>query len=188
MYQKLKHGRSGDESPVPVVNQIRTYWWCSPPRTGRQRMVPGSWTARETGASSSKDKCVLRCDISCTTAVHDGGVARRTQQRGQGSGSPWIASRCHPVAPGPVAEIRITFLLRLHCARQIPHVSSRGSMPTFWKRDERPAQSIVVGGDNRLVTGHGVSLLIFWVGTNRLDISRYFKIVLHSQAPVGSTR
>src|SRR6476620_3642879 len=23
--------------PVPVVNQIRTYWWCSPPRTGRQR-------------------------------------------------------------------------------------------------------------------------------------------------------
>ena len=56
-------------------------------------------------------------------------------------------------------------------------------MPTFWKRDERPAQSIVVGGDNRLVTGHGVSLLIFWVGTNRLDISRYFKIVLHSQAP-----
>src|SRR3981189_767339 len=23
--------------PVPVVNQIRIYWWCSPPRTGRQR-------------------------------------------------------------------------------------------------------------------------------------------------------
>ena len=44
---------------VPVVNQIRTYWWCSPPRTGRQRMVPASLTARETGASFSKDKCVL---------------------------------------------------------------------------------------------------------------------------------
>jgi DNA-binding transcriptional LysR family regulator len=44
---------------VPVVNQIRIYWWCSPPRTGRQRMVPASWTARETGASFSKDKCVL---------------------------------------------------------------------------------------------------------------------------------
>ena len=44
---------------VPVVNQIRTYWWCSPPRTGRQRMVPVSLTARETGASFSKDKCVL---------------------------------------------------------------------------------------------------------------------------------
>src|SRR6266850_7430341 len=44
--------------PVPVVNQIRTYWWCSPPRTGRQRMVPASLTARETGASFSKDKCV----------------------------------------------------------------------------------------------------------------------------------
>src|SRR5258706_15918848 len=27
---------------VPVVNQIRTYWWCSPPRTGRQRMVPAT--------------------------------------------------------------------------------------------------------------------------------------------------
>src|SRR5258707_9849148 len=24
--------------PVPIVNQIRIYWWCSPPRTGRQRM------------------------------------------------------------------------------------------------------------------------------------------------------
>ena len=46
-------------SPVPVVNQFRTYWWCSPPRTGRQRMVPASLTARETGASFSKDKCVL---------------------------------------------------------------------------------------------------------------------------------
>jgi len=45
--------------PVAVVNQIRTYWWCSPPRTGRQRMVPASSTARETGASFSKDKCVL---------------------------------------------------------------------------------------------------------------------------------
>jgi hypothetical protein len=44
---------------VTVVNQIRTYWWCSPPRTGRQRMVPASLTARETGASFSKDKCVL---------------------------------------------------------------------------------------------------------------------------------
>src|ERR1700688_4671821 len=44
---------------VPVVNQIRTYWWCSPPRTGRQRMVPASLTARETGASFSNDKCVL---------------------------------------------------------------------------------------------------------------------------------
>src|SRR5260370_37737479 len=43
---------------VPVVNQIRTYWWRSPPRTGRQRMVPANLTARETGASFSKDKCV----------------------------------------------------------------------------------------------------------------------------------
>ena len=26
--------------PVPVVNQIRTYWWCNPPKIGRQRMCP----------------------------------------------------------------------------------------------------------------------------------------------------
>ena len=44
--------------PVPVANQIRTYWWCSPPRIGRQRMSPASSTAREIGASFSKDKCV----------------------------------------------------------------------------------------------------------------------------------
>ena len=72
-------------TPVPVVNQIRTYWWCSPPRTGRQRMVPASLTARRPAHPSPKINASLsRCDISCTTAVHDGGVARRTQQRGQG--------------------------------------------------------------------------------------------------------
>jgi hypothetical protein len=43
---------------VPVVNQIRIYWWCSPPRTGRQRMCPVRSTARETGVSFSKDRCV----------------------------------------------------------------------------------------------------------------------------------
>ena len=43
-------------SPVSVANQIRTYWWCSPPRIGRQRMCPASSTAREIGASFSKDK------------------------------------------------------------------------------------------------------------------------------------
>ena len=43
---------------VPVANQIRTYWWCSPPRIGRQRMSPASSTAREIGASFSKDKSV----------------------------------------------------------------------------------------------------------------------------------
>jgi hypothetical protein len=43
---------------MPVVNQIRTYWWCSPPRIGRQRICPASSTAREIGASFSKDKCV----------------------------------------------------------------------------------------------------------------------------------
>ena len=43
---------------VPVVNQIRIYWWCSPPRTGRQRMCPDRSTARETGVSFSKERCV----------------------------------------------------------------------------------------------------------------------------------
>src|SRR5712672_2808419 len=47
-----------EDAVVPVVNQIRTYWWCSPPRTGRQRMLPARSTARETGASFSKDRCV----------------------------------------------------------------------------------------------------------------------------------
>src|SRR6266478_4926893 len=46
------------QGPVPVVNQIRTYWWCSPPRIGRQRKCPASSRAREIGASFSKDKCV----------------------------------------------------------------------------------------------------------------------------------
>src|SRR6202022_1489787 len=43
---------------VPVVNQIRTYWWCSPPRIGRQRICPARSTARENGASFSKERCV----------------------------------------------------------------------------------------------------------------------------------
>ena len=46
------------DKAVPVVNQIRRYWWCSPPRIGRQRMCPVSSTAREIGASFCKDKCV----------------------------------------------------------------------------------------------------------------------------------
>ena len=48
----------GQTSVVPVVNQVRIYWWCSSPRIGRQRMCPASSTARETGVSFSKDKCV----------------------------------------------------------------------------------------------------------------------------------
>src|SRR6266436_9458516 len=43
---------------VPVENQIRTYWWCSPPRMGRQRICPARSTVRENGASFSKDRCV----------------------------------------------------------------------------------------------------------------------------------
>src|SRR5258705_10728522 len=70
---------------VPVANQIRTYWWCSPPRTGRQRMLPARSTVRETGASSPRrDACVPHYNISGKTAAHVGGAALRTQQRGQG--------------------------------------------------------------------------------------------------------
>jgi site-specific recombinase XerD len=39
-------------------NQIRTYWWCSPPRIGRPRICPARSTARENGASFSNDRCV----------------------------------------------------------------------------------------------------------------------------------
>jgi Transposase IS116/IS110/IS902 family len=46
------------QQSVPVVNQIRIYWWCSPPRTGRQRMCPVRSTARGTVVSFSKDRCV----------------------------------------------------------------------------------------------------------------------------------
>src|SRR6266478_3477528 len=56
-----------EEVVVPVVNQIRTYWWCSPPRTGRERMVPANLTARETGASLSNDRCVLMSLYNTTT-------------------------------------------------------------------------------------------------------------------------
>jgi hypothetical protein len=45
-------------SSPPVENQIRTYWWCSPPRIGRQRICPARSTARENGASFSNDRCV----------------------------------------------------------------------------------------------------------------------------------
>jgi hypothetical protein len=38
-YQKLLEDFD-DFMGVPVVNQIRTYWWCNPPKIGRQRMYP----------------------------------------------------------------------------------------------------------------------------------------------------
>jgi hypothetical protein len=43
---------------VPIENQSRTYWWCSPPRIGRQRICPARSTGRENGASFSKERCV----------------------------------------------------------------------------------------------------------------------------------
>ena len=43
---------------VPTANQIRAYWWCSPPRIGRQRMRPTVSAARDIGASLCNDKWV----------------------------------------------------------------------------------------------------------------------------------
>jgi hypothetical protein len=43
---------------VPVENQMRTYSWCNPPRTARQRIRPALFTVRDRGASLSKAKCV----------------------------------------------------------------------------------------------------------------------------------
>src|SRR3981081_3705548 len=71
-------------------------------------MCPAPSTAREIGASFSKDNASLsRCDNSCTTAVCGGGVARPTQQRGQGI--PVGSNRvCEPALAGLV-ENPITF-------------------------------------------------------------------------------
>jgi len=44
--------------PVPVANQILIYWWCSPPRIGRQRIRPTLSTIRDRGESLSKNRCV----------------------------------------------------------------------------------------------------------------------------------
>ena len=61
---------------------------CSPPRIGGKRKgslaLLGTRRARPAHPSPKINASVPRCDISCTTAVRDGGVARRTQQRGQG--------------------------------------------------------------------------------------------------------
>src|SRR6476646_7156134 len=71
--------------PVPIENQSRTYWWCSPPRIGRQRICPARSTVRENGASSPRrDVCGRHYNISCTTAGGGGGDIRRTRQRGRG--------------------------------------------------------------------------------------------------------
>src|SRR5712692_9705846 len=93
---------------VPVVNQIRTYWWCSPPRTGRQRMLPARSTVRRPAPPSPRiDACVPHYNISGKTAVRDGGAARRTQQRGQGIpvGSNRSAVRHIHFATGSVATL-----------------------------------------------------------------------------------
>ena len=46
--------------PVPTVNHIRPYRWCSPSRIGRQTMFPAHSTPRGTGASLFNDKMSAR--------------------------------------------------------------------------------------------------------------------------------
>jgi hypothetical protein len=41
----------GNIPVVPVVNEIRTYWWRSPPRTGRQRTVAAGTIGARRGAT-----------------------------------------------------------------------------------------------------------------------------------------
>jgi hypothetical protein len=54
----LKEAIDGFLAVVPVGNQTRTYRWCSPPRTGRQKTRPALLTVRDRGESLSKDRCV----------------------------------------------------------------------------------------------------------------------------------
>jgi hypothetical protein len=51
---------------------------------GKECALPSQRRERLAHPSPKINASVPRCDISCTTAARDGGVARRTQQRGQG--------------------------------------------------------------------------------------------------------
>src|SRR5260370_20347087 len=70
--------------PVPLVNQIRTYWWCRRELGGKECARLVRRRGRSAHLSPKISASVSRCDNSCTTVGCDGGVARRTQQRGQG--------------------------------------------------------------------------------------------------------
>jgi hypothetical protein len=52
------HSAQSSVPAVPTANQIRAYWWCSPPRIGRQRMRPTVSAGRDIGASLCNDKWV----------------------------------------------------------------------------------------------------------------------------------
>jgi hypothetical protein len=68
---------------VPIENQSRTYWWCSPPKIWRQKIIRRY--ARTAHPSPRREMCVGAIIIfSCTTAAGGGGGIRRTRQRGRG--------------------------------------------------------------------------------------------------------
>src|SRR3981081_1930272 len=86
---------------VRVENQIRTYWWCSPPRIGRQRICPARSTARENGASFSNDRCVrtLRQQQVTEVALAEHNTAR-TRDRGSDGGE------AAPIRRRPLSGLR----------------------------------------------------------------------------------
>jgi hypothetical protein len=71
--------------PVPVVNQSGHIGDVARRELGgKESALPSLRLAVGAHLYPKQDASVPRCDISCTTAVCDGGVARRTQQCGQG--------------------------------------------------------------------------------------------------------
>src|ERR1700726_1379597 len=66
---------------------------------------------------------VPRCDISCTTAARDGGVARRSQQRGQGIpvGSNRLAVQHKRFAMGSAAMSVDRECAMIEVCGRIPH-------------------------------------------------------------------
>src|SRR5260221_10006781 len=96
-------------SAVPVVNQIRTYWWCIARRElgNKECAPPVRRCARPARPSPRIDACEPHCNISGKTAVCDEDASLRTQQRGQGIpvGSNRSAVRRIHFATGSVATL-----------------------------------------------------------------------------------
>ena len=55
--------------PVCTENQIRQYWWCSPPRAGREMIMPTLSIARWIGASLFRERCVLNFRHSSARSI-----------------------------------------------------------------------------------------------------------------------
>jgi hypothetical protein len=74
----------GFRMPVLTANRIRAYWWCSPPRIGRQRMRPTvSAGVISAHLCATTNRCACRCNSSCTRAAHDADGFLRTPRHDQ---------------------------------------------------------------------------------------------------------